>query len=345
MSALDGRRQKPRYEVILLTTMTLDGDKKEEAPLPSPSTACSSPPSSCHTQRTAGGTQGPESGAQSPTNHQALALQGNTSSISNSNLTSSSVYSPSSGEDTEIGKDNDSDIASSLEEIDLSDAEIGVARTVNYVHVGPPRLVDIPPRSTSNQQPSEPSRNASAPLPAGVTQTAPWVRFGRPRLAAMLSSDDLRRARAASANVGPSSGLSASATSPALNQPLPAAPSADLLSAYVEQDNRRVQNALRRYERRYDEILQNHHRQRQIHEALRHQMNVDRAQHERKQLNKSKSSPQLYMVPQSEDGDSTASSTSAHRAGPSAAQDALPTYQYERQIRRMGNMLPLNVSA
>lgn len=343
--------------------MTLDGDKKEETRFPVQYSTCRSALPSGTTHRIASGTQGAENGTQSSTNPQALDLQGNaSSSTSNSHPTSSSARFPSSGEENETGKDNDSDIASSLGEVDFSNAEIGVARTVNYVHVGPARLVDIAPRSNSNQLPAEPHRNVSAPLPAGVNQTAPWMRYGRPRLASMLSSDDLRRARAraASANVGPSPGLPASATSPALNQPLPAAPSpaapspvapspaahrADPLSAYVEQDNQRVQDALRRYGRRFDEIQQNDHRQRQIDEARRHQMNVDRAQYERRQVNKSRSTPQLYIIPHSDDGASTASSTSANRAGPSNAQDTPPSYEYERQIRRMGGMIPLNVSA
>ncbi|OTA69574.1 hypothetical protein K449DRAFT_396890 [Hypoxylon sp. EC38] len=321
------------------------GDKKEETPLTETSPTCSSSVPSCHTHCTAGGTQGAESGTQPSTNPEAPALQGNTSSASSSYPTSSSgVYVPSSGGESESVNDNDSDIASSLEDVDLSDVEIGVARTVNYVHVGPARLVDIPPRSTSNQQPSEPSRDAPEPSHAGVTQAGPRVGFRRPRLAAMLSFDDLRHARTASSNVGPSHALPPSATSPALNQPLPVAPSADPLAAYVEQDKRRIQNALRRYERRYDELLQENQRQRQINEAMRHQMNVDRAQYERRQLNKSISTPQMFMVPNSDGGDSTGSSTSASHAGPSNAQDAPPTYEYERQIRRMGGMLPLKAS-
>ncbi|KAI1415778.1 hypothetical protein F5Y13DRAFT_206718 [Hypoxylon sp. FL1857] len=263
---------------------------------------------------------------QPSTNVQPSASQNEelSSKGSGSQLMMSSADAVSSGHDDETASDSNFDTASLPEDVDIFDAEIQVARAANVVYVGSAREVEI----------SESTSKDSEVTPVGLTE-APEVRPGQAQLAEVQSSGILRRSRSGSASARPSRHLPAPAAPPTLNQPLASAPAINPVDAYHNERRLRRMHGLRRDE------LHDYLKQRQIDEDAGYRTNIDRTNDERKQLRKSKSSPQLYMVPISDGGGPRAGLTGNKSFG-TLTQTVLPSSEYEQSVRRMGNMSSLN---
>ncbi|KAI0841836.1 hypothetical protein F5Y06DRAFT_306830 [Hypoxylon sp. FL0890] len=267
-----------------------------------------------------GNTPVPDSGSELSVDVRSSTCPGDTSTCHNddtepkSSPTPSSVYAETSGENSDTGPDSDFELASSLDSSDIEVGAVECARAV--VIVGQARLIQIPPRSTNNEHATGSTGGDPKPQSAEATKAAGVTHPSQARLVKMQPCDNLRGRRSISAGSAPSRPPPASATSPELRQPLPTTPQGSL----------QVRNARPNSGGSCGE-LRNYHKQRQMDEARRYEMNVNRMYSSPKQPTKSESSPPLYNVPMSDDSGST--------------HDGSVSYEYEQTVRRMGGMSPM----